>query len=161
SPVETPGTAVASSTSHDLLLVGHRTDRLLAGGRATAVDHEAAGREQRQVATNPCSYDRWSAWCQGALLSYAPLTLRLQPATAPSPAGRDRRRRWRGRIAALGAALLAGSLIAAPLAWSRSQPAATTPVASLVGARVYDWRSADQDVGPLQTQRVYHRQLPA
>jgi hypothetical protein len=84
-----------------------------------------------------------------------------EPRGAPSAGPRPRRPRWRRRAAALGAVLLTGSILAGPLAWLRSHDAATKPIASLVGARVFDWRVANQDVGPLQTQRVYHRELPA
>lgn len=91
----------------------------------------------------------------------SPPTAELEPDIGPQPARRRGRPRWRGRTAVLGAALLAGLIIAAPLAWSLSREAATTPIANLVGARVFDWRSANRDVGPLQTQRIYHRSLPA
>jgi len=65
-------------------------------------------------------------------------------------------------VAALAGILLTLLVVAAPTAWWwRSQAVVTTPVAHLVGARVLDWRSADQDVGPLQTLRIFHRLLPA
>lgn len=82
-------------------------------------------------------------------------------------AGRGRTRsraggpRWRRSGAALGAILLTGLIIAASPTWWRAREVATAPVAQLVGARVLNWPSANRDVGPLQTQRVYHRSLPA
>jgi len=85
----------------------------------------------------------------------------VEPALEPLPARRRGGPRWRTRSAALAAVVLTGLVVAAPLAWWRSGDAAATPIAHLVGARAWDWRSANQDVGPLQTQRVYHPGLPA
>ena len=84
-----------------------------------------------------------------------------EPTVVPPPVRRLGWPRGRRRLAAVAAVLLTGLLLAAPLAWWRSQVPAATSIASLVGARVFDWRSANQDVGPLQTQRVYHHELPA
>jgi transcriptional regulator with XRE-family HTH domain len=98
----------------------------------------------------------------------SPREHRAEPAAEPAPTVRRGRPRWRRRAAALGAVLLAGLIVAAPLAWWRPSaapatriPVPTTRIARLVGARVSDWRAANQDVGPLRTQRVYYTQLPA
>jgi transcriptional regulator with XRE-family HTH domain len=80
----------------------------------------------------------------------------LEPLGGHRSAGEPR---WRRRSAALGAILLTALIVALPPVWWLSRKA-TIPVANLVGARVVDWRAADQDVGPLQTGRVYHRDLP-
>jgi transcriptional regulator with XRE-family HTH domain len=85
---------------------------------------------------------------------------RKEPAVAPRPGGR-RGLPWRWHMAALVAVLLAGSIVAAPLIWWRPHDARPAPIAELVGARVRDWSSANWNVGPLQTQRIYHSQLPA
>lgn len=69
-----------------------------------------------------------------------------------------RESRWRRRGAAFGALLLMAVIVAFPASW-RSRGVAM-PVANLVGARVVDWRAAEQDLGPLQTERIYHSELP-
>ena len=84
---------------------------------------------------------------------------RKEPAVAPRPASR-RGLPWRWHMAAL-AVLLTGSIVAGPLIWWRPHDARPAPIAGLVGARVHDWSSANWNVGPLQTQRIYHSQLPA
>jgi transcriptional regulator with XRE-family HTH domain len=71
----------------------------------------------------------------------------------PAPA------RWR-RPAALVASALAALTVALPAAWWWQSRETAMPVADLVGARVVDWTAADQELGPLQTERVFHRQLP-
>jgi transcriptional regulator with XRE-family HTH domain len=86
---------------------------------------------------------------------------REEAALAPGSARGNGLSRGRRRSAALLAVLLTGSIAAAPLAWWRSHTARPAPIANLVGARVHDWSSANWNVGPLQTQRVYHGQLTA
>jgi len=85
----------------------------------------------------------------------------VEPAFGPPWARRNGRRRWLIRSAALCAVMLTALMVAAPLAWWRSGDFETTPIAHLVGARAWNWLSANQDVGPLRTQRVYHGHLPA
>lgn len=81
---------------------------------------------------------------------------------SPRPARRERPAlRWRRGAAVLSLALVAGLAVAVPLAWWRAHAAPAGQMAALIGARVYDWPAANQAVGPLQTQRVYHVDLPA
>jgi hypothetical protein len=69
--------------------------------------------------------------------------------------------RWAGRGAALVAIALTALTVAPSQGWWTPRGASDQRVGHLVGARVTQWSSADQAVGPLQTQRVYHNGLPA
>lgn len=83
-------------------------------------------------------------------------------AAGADPAGGRRRGwepAWRRLCVPLGALLVTALVVAVPPAWWPAREAAM-PVANLVGARVVDWHAADQDLGPLRTERVYHRELP-
>lgn len=68
---------------------------------------------------------------------------------------------WGGGGAALGAAVLTAVVVATTLGWWPPRHVTVQPTGNLIGARVQHWSAADQTVGPLQTQRVYHTDLPA
>src|SRR5215469_2008434 len=98
----------------------------------------------------------------------SPREPRAKPAPEPPRTLRGGWPNWRRGAVVLGAVLLAISIVTAPLAWWQPSvttamriPGPTTRIARLVGARVSDWRAANNDVGPLRTQRVYYAQLPA
>jgi transcriptional regulator with XRE-family HTH domain len=86
---------------------------------------------------------------------------RPEAAEVPGPPPGRGRRRWRRRRAAVGAVLLASLIAAAMLAWWPAGQTTTDLSTRLIGARSLDWHAANQVVGPLQTQRIYHDRLPA
>jgi transcriptional regulator with XRE-family HTH domain len=79
---------------------------------------------------------------------------------AASAARRRAGRPWGSRVAALAALVLTALVAAASPDWARPRNATADHIGHLVGARVQDWSSADQAVGPLQTERYYHDVLP-